>query len=377
MEILFWLSVTFLAYAFAGYPLVLWLLSFVRKQSHRRAPIQPKISIIVPVHNAAELLQTKLVNTLALVYPEEKREIIVASDASVREVAEVVRSFADRGVKFVESSMRRGKHYVQMLARDISEGEILVFTDVSIHLEAGALERIISNFADPAIGCVSSVDEVATKKKGRMGEALYVGFEMWLRRLETRVGSLVGNSGSFFAARRELCESWQIEQSSDFFLALHAVAHGFRTVVDPECRGRYLLVGSETAELQRKVRTIVHGIDVLFTHRKLLNPLRYGVFSWQLISHKLFRWLVPFGLSSLLIANLYLWESGAFYQVTLAMQLIFYGIGMAALLANRFSRFRLFKVVGFFVMGNAATALAWFYFVVGEKFVTWQPSRRS
>jgi len=187
----------------------------------------------------------------------------------------------------------------------------------------------------------------------------------------------VGNSGSYFAARRELCEVWHPEQSSDFFLALHAAKRGLRAVVDPECQGRYGLVCSESAELQRKVRTIVHGLNVLFTHRELLNPVRYGLFSWQLISHKLFRWLVPFAIFSLLVSNSLLWHAGSFYRLFLVLQAGLYGAGFLAWAASCWLRFKIFKPASFFMLGNAATVMAWLYFLSGEKFATWQPSQRN
>jgi len=376
MVFLFWFALMFLAYTFLGYPFLLLILSIFRRQTPQRRAIWPTVSLIIPAHNAASLISSKIRNSLELTYPVDKREVIVASDGSEDDTADIVRSFANRGIKLVEIPEWHGKHYAQMIARDVSHGEILVFTDVSVHLEPGALEKIVSNFADDCVGCVSSEDQVATGKRSWMGERLYVQFEIWLRRLEARVGSLVGNSGSFFAARRELCEMWHPDQSSDFFLALHAAKRGLRSVVDPECQGRYGLVRSYKAELQRKVRTVVHGLDVLFTHRDLLNPVRYGLFSWQLVSHKLFRWLVPLGIFSLLVSNSLLWNAGSFYRLFLVLQVGLYGACLLASVAGCWAGFKVLKPASFFVLGNAATVMAWLYFLSGEKFATWQPSER-
>src|SRR5207248_7364500 len=131
----FWCSWVFLVYTFLGYPALLWLLARLRRRSRRRAEIWPRVSVIIAGHNVAKMIRTKLENTLQLDYPREKLEIIVASDRSEDDTAEVVRSFAHRGVKLVETAERRGKHYVQMVARDASWGEILVFTDTSVLLE--------------------------------------------------------------------------------------------------------------------------------------------------------------------------------------------------------------------------------------------------
>jgi glycosyltransferase involved in cell wall biosynthesis len=373
----FWWAAIFLMYTFVGYPLLLWLVSLWRSRPYQRGTIQPKVSLIIAVHNEAAVIRRKILNCLELTYQKDKYEIIVASDGSDDGTAEIVRSFSPQGVKLIEIPDRRGKQYAQMLARDAARGEILVFTDAGVELEPDGLEEIVSNFADPSIGCVSSEDELAKEKRSWMGEQFYVQLEMQLRRLESRIGSLVTASGSFFAARRTVCEIWHTDQTSDFFVVLNAVALGMRAVVDPECVGRFGLVRSEGAELQRKVRTIVNGLQVFFSHLHLLSPFRYGFFSWQLISHKLFRWLTPSAILFLTISNLFLWKTSSFYRMCLALQVGVYGAGLLALVADRSSGWKPIKLAGYFLLGNAATLMAWFYFLSGEKFATWQPTDRG
>ncbi len=377
MVVIFWLSFAFLAYTFIGYPLLLWLLSRLRRREHQRAEIFPPVSLIIAVHNEATGIARKLENSLALDYPPEKLEILVASDGSQDATAEIVRGFAPDRIRLVELPERRGKHHAQMIARDHSCGEILIFSDCSIHLEPAALRQIVSNFADPSIGCVSSEDRVVTAPDALQGEGSYIGFEMWLRRLESRVGSLVGASGSFFAARRELCQQWHPGQSSDFFIPLHAAERGLRTIVDPESVGQYGLTRSEKAEFHRKVRTIVHGLDVLFHHLPLLNPFRYGLFSWQLASHKLARWIAPFAALALLAASATLWNAGPLYQAALVTQAGLYLTGFVALAVKRLEHLRPFRFASFFLLGNAATLTAWLQFGLGERYVSWEPTHRS
>ena len=372
----FWLAAIFLAYAFGGYYLVLWVVSLYYKRPHQRGAIQPAVSIIIAAHNEASTISSKILNCLELNYPPEKYEILVASDGSDDGTPDIVRSFAHRGVRLIEIPDRSGKQYAQMLARDAATGEILVFTDAGVEFERESLQKMISNFADTSVGCVSSEDEIV-RKKGWMGEQLYVQFEMRMRRLESRIGSLVTASGSFFAARRSVCDTWHIDQTSDFFVVLNTVSLGMRAVVDPESVGRYGLVHSEKAELQRKIRTIVNGLAVFFAHKELLNPLRYGFFSWQLISHKLFRWLTPFAMLLLFVSNLFLWTKGLFYQAALVSQAAMYAAGLLALSIDRSSVWKPIKLAGYFLLGNAATLMAWFYFLSGEKFVSWQPSQRG
>jgi cellulose synthase/poly-beta-1,6-N-acetylglucosamine synthase-like glycosyltransferase len=376
MIYVFWSALIFLAYTFAGYPLLLWMLSLLHRRAHQRRPYWPAVSLIIVAHNEAKQIEPKILNTLEIKYPEDKREILIASDGSDDATADIIRSYADRGVTLIEIPERRGKHHAQMMARDMSHGEILIFSDASVRLESDVLQRMVSNFTDTSVGCVSSEDDLAATTS-MIGEDSYVDFEMRLRRLESQVNSLVSLSGSFFAARREVCADWNPRQSSDFFLALNAVARGFRAVVDPECRGRYGLAPSKKAEFGRKVRTIVHGMDVFFTHMSCLNPRRFGLFSWQLLSHKLFRWLVPLALLSLASSSPFLWGAGLFYRLCLIGQVFLYVSGIVGLNSASLRHVKLLRLAGFFLMGNAAAAFAWAKYCAGERFTVWQPTQRE
>src|SRR5215469_2217266 len=329
----FWVTVLFLSYTMLGYPLLLWVVSRFRNRPHRRDAITPTISIIIAAHNEADCIAKKILNCLQLSYPTGAYEIIVASDGSHDETAEIVRSFGDRGVRLIDIPERHGKQFAQLQARDHAHGEILVFTDVGVELDPDAVQAIVANFADPQVGCVSSEDRIA-KRTGWKGEQAYVGLEMWMRRMESRMGSLVSASGSFFAARRSVCEPWHTDKTSDFFVVLTTVREGMRAVADPASVGRYGLARTDKSELKRKVRTIVNGLDVFFMYAKLLNPFRYGLYSWQLVSHKLCRWLVPIAMLALLVSNLFLRNAGQFYWLSLTAQLVIYGLGLLALTVN-------------------------------------------
>jgi glycosyltransferase involved in cell wall biosynthesis len=377
MVYLFWCAVGFLVYTLVGYPILLSLFALVRARKHQTGDIQPSVTVIIVVHNASSLIGEKIKNTLAWDYPKEKLEILVGSDGSTDSTADIVRSFAHAGVKLVESKQWAGKHHVQKLAHDIARGEILVFTDAGIHVEPHVLARMVSHFADPHIGCVCSVDETRTARKSWVGEALYVYGEMGLRRLESQVSSLVSLSGAFFSVRRSMCDTWHADQSSDFFLALHAVQRGLRAILDPACPAQVGFVRSDRKELSRKMRTIVHGLVVLFSHISLLNPFRYGVFSWQVFSHKLCRWLFPFGVIAVLFANFFLWRAGLFYRVCLIGQLAAYAATLPFLILGRSAKLGIMRVISFFVLGNVATLWAWWKFFGGQKVVTWEPSQRG
>ena len=377
MIVVYWWGLAFILYVLVGYPTLLWLISLVRSRNHRQADILPPVTVIFVVHNGAATVADKIRNTLAFDYPRGKLEVIVGSDGSTDATAEIVRSFAGDGVTLLESQEWIGKHHVQMLARERARGEILVFTDVSIEIGPPVIRKMVSHFADDSIGCVCSVDEMRHEGTGRVGEGLYVYGEMGLRALESRVSSLVSLSGSLFAVRRSMCDEWHTDQSSDFFLALHAVMRGLRAIIDPECPARVGAVRSGRAEFARKVRTIVHGLVVFFSHLSLLNPFCYGLFSWQLASHKLLRWLLPFAVMAVLVSNLFLWDAGLLYRIALVGQLAGYTTALLSYHFEQLAGISLFKMAGFFVLGNAATLGAWWKFFRGEKIVTWEPSRRG
>lgn len=371
---LFWSSAAFLLYTLLLYPLLVWVIARVRNRAHVRQTIQPFVSLIVAVHNEERQIAGKIQNCLSLTYPKDKLEIIVVCDGCSDATPVIVRGFAGQGVRLIEVPERRGKHNGQAVARDAAKGDVLLFTDAGVSLPADAVQKIVANFGDLTVGCVSSEDRVGNPEKA---EASYISLEMMLRRLESRMGSLVGVSGSFFAARRSVCYPWDPELSSDFFVPLHANAHGLRAVVDPESIGYYGVVSKDSAEFGRKVRTIVHGLDVFFTHLYMLDPFRYGLFAWQLVSHKLFRWLLPFGAASLLASNALLWDRGWFYQGGLIAQVAAYAAGTLAWAVPPMSRLKPMRLASFFVLGNAATLAAWWRYISGERFVTWEPSRRG
>jgi hypothetical protein len=372
-QVTFWTSIAFIAYTMSGYPLLLRLVTMFRTNRYQREPIRPRVSVIIAAHNSEKVIAQKLENTLALQYPDGLREVLVASDASTDATHAIVESFADRGVVLAAVAERRGKHHAQRVALEKSSGEVIVFTDSGIHLEPDALEQIVSNFADPAVGCVSSEDRIASSHSAS-GEGAYVSSEMRLRRLESLAGSLVGVSGSFFAARREVCAPWHSDQSSDFFVPLHTVMKGFRTIVDPAAVATFGVVASKS-EFMRKVRTIVHGLVVFFDHIQLTNPFRYGFFAVQLISHKLCRWLMPFAFMGVLVASTTLAVHDRVFAILAAMQAAGYILGCVALVTPVRDSL-LGRLTSFLVVSIAATLVSWYQFARGEKYVTWEPSRR-
>jgi len=373
---MFWAAIGFVCYAYVGYPLLLLLIGLVRNRPVQKGPFQPKVSFIITAYNEEGRIHEKLLNTFQQDYPRELLEVVVASDCSTDGTDDLVRSFASSGVRLVRLKTKGGKEAAQKQAVEFTSGEILVFSDTATMLEPGAIITIVQNFADPTVGCVSSVDRFIDVDGAVSGEGAYVRYEMRLRQLETRVNTLVGLSGSFFAARRTVCQNWAPDLQSDFNTLLNSVRLGLRGVADPESVGFYKNLADQRKEYERKVRTIVRGISVFMRSLSLLNPFRYHLFAWQLVSHKLCRWLVPFAMIVALVANTVLAPSSMFYQGTLSGQVTFYALALSYLATKRLPGVGMLRIPSFFVMVNVSILDAWFRYFRGERIVSWNPSKR-
>jgi glycosyltransferase involved in cell wall biosynthesis len=369
---IFWLSILFLAYTLAGYAACLWLLSCLRSRQRVRAEILPSVSVLMVVRGAENLMDAKILNCLDQDYPKDKIDIAVVCDGPSPATEDIVLRYQDRGVRLLRSE-RRGKADCLRQALAATSGEIVLFTDVGVRMDRDAVRTIVTNFADFKVGCVSSED--ATPPAAGNAEPIYISFEILLRRMEGEVRSLINVSGSLFAARREVCRDWPEGRSSDFFVPLHSIEAGYDVVVDTRVLG-YVGAVSFEDEFPRKVRTIVHGLDVFFSHLRFLNPFVYGLVSWELVSHKLFRWLLPFGFIAALLSNCLLWNAGVFYRAALVAQVLFHLSGILPRCYRPLRRLLPFKVASFFMIGNLSTLKSWVLFCNGERFVTWEPSKR-
>jgi cellulose synthase/poly-beta-1,6-N-acetylglucosamine synthase-like glycosyltransferase len=372
---MFWSSILFVFYAYLGYPLLLWILSSVRNRPIQKSNVTPTVTLIITAYNEETRIQQKLENTLKLTYPCNLLQVIVASDCSNDRTDEIARSFQAQGIQLVRAPKRQGKEATQKLTIDHARGEILVFSDVATSLPVDAVTNIVKNFSDPSVGCVSSIDRFIDRKGKPTGEGFYVRYEMFLRSLETKVNTLVGLSGSFFAARREVCQHWPTDLQSDFNTLLNSVRLGLRGVSDPESVGYYQDLADERKEFQRKTRTVLRGITVLMMSWPMLNPLKYGLFSWQLFSHKLCRWLVPFALSLALGSNFPLAWHSSFYAAFLILQLMVYCHALITIWID-VPNSHLLKLSSFFLMVNWSILQAWCRYFRGERLVSWESSKR-
>jgi len=375
LVIIFLLSVLGVGYAYFGYPLSLYLIQLFHNRVVRREAIQPQVTLIITAFNEGKRIREKLENVQALSYRKDRLQILVASDGSTDDTNTIVREFAGVGIELLDITPRQGKENAQKEGVKSASGQILIFSDVATRMDTDAIDKVVRNFADPTVGSVSSEDRLIGVDGRPSGEGAYVRYEMWLRRLESGVNTLVGLSGSFFAARREVCQDFAGDVQSDFRTLLTSVRLGYRGVSDPEVIGYYKDIADEKREFERKVRTVLRGITVFFRHAEFLNPFRYGLFAYQYFCHKLLRWSVPLFLLVAFGANLFLIGSGGHYVFFLLCQAVFYGTAWYAWSQGCVSS-RLFKIPMYFVMANYAILVAWWKFAKGQRVVLWTPSER-
>ena len=374
LETVFWVTAIGVVYSYFIYPLILLFCKKVRR-SYSEEHGYPFVSFIIAAHNEAARIENKIKNTLEIDYPGDRFEVIVASDASTDGTDAIVERYADRGVKLVRSGVRKGKEYAQLIAIRAACGEVLVFSDVATSIPGESLHNMLIKFTDPNVGAVSSEDRFITNGRRSSGEGLYVKYEMWLRRLESRVSSLVGLSGSFFAARKEVCKNWEVHVQSDFNTAMNCVRLGMSAVTAPDVLGYYRDVSDPSKEYARKYRTVLRGITSLMSS-EVLNPSRYGFFSFQVFSHKIMRWLVPWFLVCNLCFTIVLLRQHWIYAIALWMHVTFYILALYGWLWPKARRNTLVRIAYFFAQVNIAIAHAAFSYATGKRILLWAPSQR-
>ncbi|TQV71745.1 glycosyltransferase family 2 protein [Exilibacterium tricleocarpae] len=374
----FWALAILSLYSYFLYPIALKLLPGRKRSAPAADGDNPELSlsVVITVHNEANRIRQKLDNALDIDFPAERLEIIVTSDCSDDGTDDIVREYTERGVKLVRAQQRLGKENAQLAAIEKAEGDVIVFSDAATEIPKDALTKMARYFADPRIGAVSSEDRFTAKDGGVVGEGAYVKYEMWLRQQESRLAGLVGLSGSFFAARKSVCQAWDIHSPSDFNTALNCAKADMVAVTAPDVLGYYQDLKDPSKEYQRKIRTVIRGMTALSRHPEVLNPFKFGWFSFQLISHKLMRWLVPWFLLALLVVSALVSHQGFIYQLALLAQLVFYGLALAAHYSERLRSRSVTKIIYFFVQVNLALFDACCRFLAGKRMTVWQPSAR-
>lgn len=378
MTFAFWILLALVVYVYAGYPLLLALLRTLGGARPVQAgPGEPPVTLVVSAFNEAEVIAEKIENCLALDYPRERLQVIVVSDASDDGTDDIVKRYAGQGVELLRMADRGGKTLGLNAAVAKACGEVVVFSDANAMYGRDVIRKMVRNFADPAVGAVVGESTyVDPEVESERSEGLYWRYETWIKRLESALGSVVGGDGAIYAIRRSLYVPMRADALSDFVNPLQIVQAGHRCVYEPEARSYERAADNFAKEFRRKVRIVNRAWRALFKLKVLLNPLRFGFFSFQLVSHKLLRWLVPVFLAALLAANVAVAGEAPIYRLALAGQLAFYLLALGGYLARRRSSMpAILSIPYYFCLVNVASAVGILDAFRGKTYTTWNTPR--
>ena len=379
-EITAYLMSFILIYIYIGYPLLLLILRFaLSARKVDRKDIYPEVSFIISCFNEEGVIREKLENTLALDYPKDKLEIVVVSDASSDRTDEIVREFADQGVRLIRQDRNLGKTSGLNLAVPQTKGKLIVFSDANAMYDRDAVSKLIRNFNDRTIGYVvgearyRDIDKTAASKS----ETAYWKFEIWLKRMESYIHSVVGGDGAIYAIRRELYEELLDTDINDFVNPMQIILKGYRGVYESEAICYEESAGEFKKEFQRKVRIINRSFSGLLRVKAVLNPFKTGFFSLGVISHKLLRWfasvfIIIFVMSCLTLS---LFNIEIFQWGTLVLTIFFIFSYIGYLFSEEYNVSLIFYYPYYFVLVSVASLTGLYRSLRGEVQTTWSTAR--
>jgi cellulose synthase/poly-beta-1,6-N-acetylglucosamine synthase-like glycosyltransferase len=333
------------------------------------------VSIVISAYNEDQVIGKKIENSLSLNYPKDKLEIIVISDCSIDRTDEIVKSFHPQGVVLISQDKRQGKSAGINAAIPKARGEIILCTDANAMLATNALKMIVGHFNDPQIGFVTGRTKYVSSSGNRNVEitSAYTTLEIFIKKKESELGSCVGADGAIFTIRKCLFTPLKPTDINDLVMPLNIVKQGYRGVADDNAFCAEEISRNPADEFQRQVRITSRTLRALFSNSDLFNPFRFPLFSFQLISHKVIRFLGPFFLLLLLISNIALLPSGLFYKILLAGQCLMYALAFSGI---KITTSLLLIPVGFITM-NCAFLKGWFHYISGKTYTTWDPPGRN
>ncbi len=378
----FWLSLLGLVYVYAGYPLLAWLVGAVldrRIQGAAPGAHRPTVTVLIAAFNEARHIEATVRNKLTQDYPPGKLDVIVVSDASDDGTDDLVRAIGGGRVRLIRQEPRAGKTSGLNLAMPHATGEIIVFSDANSLYAPDTIARLVACFADRDVGYVTGRMVYKAPDGSLSGEgcSAYMRYENQLRAWETQLGSIVGVDGGVDAIRRKLYKPMRADQLPDFVQPLRVREQGYRVVYQPEALLYEDALAATGDEYRMRVRVSLRAFHALKDMRALLDPARFGVFAWQMWSHKVLRYLAfAFMIGCLAAAaRLAFRPDGAFWRWVLAAEIAFYAVAAAGHVAGARLRgpAKLAGLATYLCVLNLASAHAFGQFLLGRKQVTWKP----
>jgi cellulose synthase/poly-beta-1,6-N-acetylglucosamine synthase-like glycosyltransferase len=370
IEVFFWTCFVAVVYVYAGYPLLLWAMAGLFPKPVKKAQVSPSVSLLVAAYNEADVIEAKIRNGLALDYPPEQLEIVVASDGSSDATAELAQRLADgRRVRVLAYPVNRGKLAVLNDSVPQLRGEIVAFSDASSMLAPDAIRTLVESFADTAVGGVSGIYRVLKKDEAQLGasEDLYWKYETFLKVKEAALGSILGGHGSLYAVRRSAYPYPPLGTiNDDYVIPIRIVQKGYRMAYEP--RSIAYEEAHEMGGFSRRVRIMTGNVKQLSELKALAWPPRW-LELWFFLSHKVGRLSVPVFLIGMLSANLLLLREPLYVWLA-GLQALFYGLALAGAVWNL--RPRILRLPFYFSMINVAACFGVFFALTGPQRLEWK-----
>lgn len=389
VTIFFWISLGILFYCYAGYGVILFLLTGIkhffapRKEKQSEDFVLP-VTLIVTAFNEKIVVENKIKNTLSLDYPPNKLNIIFITDGSMDGSEEIVRKFPS--IVSMHLPERKGKYAAIKRAMKQVKTPVVVFSDANTILNAACIKNIAAHYANEQTGGVAGEKKIARNKAmSAVGEAegLYWQYESFMKKLDAGFNTVTGAAGELFSIRTALFKELDDDLIlDDFVISMQICLEGYRIEYEPQAFAVELPSASLAEEEKRKVRISAGAYQSIIYLKECLNIFKHPLLCFQYISRRLLRWVFcPVMLVILLLSNFlliyYQWPSG-FYKGFLVAQIIFYLFAFAGWLFVRSGkRAGLFGIPFYFVFMNYCLVKGFIKFVKGQQSVLWEKSMRQ
>ncbi len=393
MKIIFWFLIFLIFYSYIGYGILLFFLVKIKKLFRRSSNFhfenenyEPEVTLFVTAFNEKDFADKKVKNSLSLNYPKEKLKQIWITDGSNDGTPEILKKYKE--VILYHKDERAGKMAAMNRGMKFVKTPIVIFSDANTILGKNSIKEIINLFKDEKIGCVSGEKRIFSKEKDNAsgaGEGIYWKYESTLKKWDFELYSVVGAAGELFAIRTELFE--EVEKDTlldDFIISLRIAKKGYKIGYNPEAYAIESASLDVKEELKRKIRISAGGIQAIIRLKSLLNPFKYGILSFQYISHRVLRWtLTPIALLLIIPINFYLAFQSGFNELNLYnflfySQIIFYFFALIAwFLENKKIKFKILFIPYYFFIMNLSVYLGFFRFLKGKQSVKWERAKRA
>ncbi|MDH7462284.1 glycosyltransferase family 2 protein [Chitinophagaceae bacterium 26-R-25] len=387
LQILFWICLFIVFYAYVGYGFLIAFLVAIKKlfTSSRKAEqnFQPTVALIIAAYNEEDFILHKLQNTKELDYPADKLHVIFITDGSTDKTPELIKT--NSNFELLHSPERKGKAFAMNRAVQFAKADILVFSDANTLLNKECVAELVKHYASPKVGGVAGEKKIIKQtddKASAAGEGLYWKYESALKRLDSSLNTIVGAAGELFSVRRELYEPvMEGTIIEDFVLSLRICMKGYLFKYEPKAFAIETASSSMKEEQKRKVRICAGGFQAMQMLKDLLNIFKYRLLTFQYISHRVLRWAVcPLCLVIMFFANLLIviLSPMLLYKVIMVAQIVFYTLSFIGWqFANRNIKIKSLYVPYYFVFMNAAAFMGFNRFLKGNQSVIWEKAGRQ